>query len=163
MQKHTVSFDLWVFESLEKLSEEDLDLMGIAEKARINAYAPYSNFQVGAAILLENGEVVIGSNQENASYPCGLCAERVAIFQAGAKFPGIAIEKIAVTATAINNATAKPAAPCGSCRQSIYEYQKKQEKPIQILFMGAVGEVYKCNSITDLLPLAFGNEFLTLK
>ena len=89
MKKQTISFELSVFESLEELNEQDHNLMLMAIDARKDAYAPYSNFMVGAAVLLENDEVVIGSNQENASYPSGLCAERVAVFQAGAKFPGV--------------------------------------------------------------------------
>lgn len=160
MQKHTVSFDLEVYESFGELSEEDKNLMAMAAKARDTAYAPYSNFQVGAAVLMANGEIVIGSNQENASYPSGLCAERVAVFQAGAKYPGVTIEKIAITANSKKKQVETPAAPCGNCRQSIYEYENKQQQPIQILLMGGVGNVYKCYSIKDILPLAFGSEFL---
>lgn len=160
MQKHTLSFDMEVYESFEELSEEDKNLMTLAEKARDAAYAPYSNFQVGAAALLANGEIVIGSNQENASYPSGLCAERVAVFHAGAQYPGITIEKIAITANSLKKQVATPAAPCGNCRQSMYEYENKQNQPIQVLLMGAVGNVYKCHSIKDILPLAFGSEYL---
>ena len=160
MQKHTVSFDIEVYESFEELSEEDKNLMTMAAKARDTAYAPYSNFQVGAAALLANGEIVIGSNQENASYPSGLCAERVAVFYAGAQYPGITIEKIAITANSHKKQVTTPAAPCGNCRQSMYEYENKQKQPIQVLLMGGIGNVYKCHSIKDILPLAFGSEFL---
>ena len=99
MKKRNISFELLVFDSLKELSQEDQELMAIAVEARKNAYAPYSNFQVGAALLLENEDVVIGNNQENASYPSGLCAERVALFQAGAKYPGVVIRTIAISAT----------------------------------------------------------------
>lgn len=160
MKKQSIAFDLLVYESLEELSEADQKLMLLAVEARKNAYAPYSNFQVGAALLLENGEVVIGNNQENACYPAGLCAERVAIFQAGAKYPGIVIKAIAISATSVNYQVDSPAAPCGNCRQSISEYEVKQKQPIQLLMMGEVGEVQKCNSIGDILPLAFTNSFL---
>ena len=114
----------------------------------------------GEFILLENNEVVIGNNQENASYPSGLCAERVAVFQAGAKYPGVNIRSIAISATSRNYKVDTPAAPCGNCRQSISEYEFKQKQPIQILMMGEVGEVLKCSSIGDILPLAFNNSFL---
>ncbi|TMM56301.1 cytidine deaminase [Maribacter algarum] len=160
MKKQNIAFELEIYESIDELHEVDQKLMIVAVEARKNAYAPYSNFQVGAALLLENGEVVIGNNQENASYPSGLCAERVAIFQAGAKYPGVVIISIAISATSINYKVDTPAAPCGNCRQSISEYEVKQDQPIQILMMGEVGEVLKCNSIADILPLAFNNSFL---
>ncbi len=108
----------------------------------------------------EIGEVVTGNNQENACYPAGLCAERVAIFQAGAKYPSVVIKAIAISATSMNYQVDTPAAPCGNCRQSISEYEVKQKQPIQLLMMGELGEVLKCNSIGDILPLAFTNTFL---
>ncbi len=160
MKKKKISFELLVFDSVEELSSEDRRLMQTAVEARKNAYAPYSNFQVGAALLLENGEVVIGNNQENASYPSGLCAERVAIFQAGAKYPGIVMKSIAISAASANCKVDRPAAPCGNCRQSISEYEVKQERPIQLLMMGETGEVLKCSSVADILPLAFNSSFL---
>jgi len=160
MKKRNISFELLVFDSLKELSQEDQELMAIAVEARKNAYAPYSNFQVGAALLLENEDVVIGNNQENASYPSGLCAERVALFQAGAKYPGVVIRTIAISATSLNYVVEKPVAPCGNCRQSISEYEVKQKKPIQLLMMGEKGEVLRCGSVADILPLAFNNSFL---
>jgi len=160
MKKQTISFELTTFDSIEVLSEEDKNLMQKAVQARKNAYAPYSNFQVGAAVLMANGKVVIGSNQENASYPSGLCAERVAIFQAGALYPNEAIRTIAISATSINYDVTTPAAPCGNCRQAISEYEVRQKKPISILMMGKKGIIFKCDAISDLLPLAFDNSFL---
>jgi len=160
MKKKNIAFEIEIYESLEELFEADKKLMAKAIEARKNAYAPYSNFKVGAALLLENGEVVIGNNQENACFPAGLCAERVAIFQAGAKYPNVVIKSIAISATSMNYKVDTPAAPCGNCRQSISEYEVKQKQPIQILMMGEVGEVLKCNSIGDILPLAFNNSFL---
>lgn len=160
MKKHNITFELEIYESKEELNKEALELMHMAVEARKNAYAPYSNFQVGAALLLENGEFVIGNNQENACYPVGLCAERVAIFQAGAIYPGVVIKSIAITATSMNHQVNTAAAPCGSCRQAISEYEVRQKQPIQILMMGEVGEVLKCNSIGDILPLAFNNSYL---
>ncbi len=160
MQKRKVTFELSVFDSFKELSIEDQSLMEAAVQARQNAYAPYSNFNVGAAVLMENDEIVIGNNQENASYPSGLCAERVAVFQAGARHPGIKIRSIAISAASQNYKVDKPAAPCGNCRQSISEYEQKQKKPIQILMMGETGKVFKCTSVADILPLAFGSSYL---
>ena len=127
---------------------------------RKNAYAPYSKFKVGTALLLDNGKVVLGSNQENAAYPSGLCAERVAIFQSGAIYPDAKIIKMAITAASDTNQTLAPIPPCGSCRQSIYEYEFKQNTPIAIYFMGVSGEIYKSDSIKNLLPLSFDKNFL---
>lgn len=160
MKKQHIGFDLLIFHSMDELTKEDNDLMKAAIEARKNAYAPYSSFYVGAAVNLENGEVVIGNNQENASYPSGLCAERVAIFQAGAKFPGVKITSIAISATSKNYVVERAAAPCGNCRQSISEYETKQGSPIVLLLMGEVGEVLKCRSIADILPLAFNSSYL---
>ncbi|WP_420320258.1 cytidine deaminase [Flagellimonas sp.] len=160
MKKKQVGFELSIYDDAYELSQMEQKLLKEAELARENAYAPYSNFKVGAAVLLENGEIVIGNNQENSSYPSGLCAERVAVFQAGAKFPGVTIKSIAISATSNNYVVDKPAGPCGNCRQSIIEYEQKQESPISILLRGEVGPVFKCNSISDILPLAFSRSFL---
>ncbi|MDX1314318.1 MAG: cytidine deaminase [Eudoraea sp.] len=160
MEKKSIVSEITIYEDPGELSRQEQELLNRAGLAREDAYAPYSNFKVGAAILLENDEVVIGSNQENASFPSGLCAERVAIFHAGASHPGLTIKSIAIVAAPENSTDGKPAAPCGSCRQSIYEYENKQEKPIEILMMGSDGRVFKCKSIASLLPLAFNNDFL---
>ncbi len=160
MRKQTISFEFQVYESMAELDQEDQRLMQRAIKAREAAYAPYSSFLVGAAILLENGEVVIGNNQENASYPSGLCAERVALFYAGANYPGMVIKAIAITAMSENHLVDTPAAPCGNCRQAISEYEFRQKEPIPILMMGEKGEVIKCSSLADMLPLGFNNTYL---
>jgi cytidine deaminase len=131
-----------------------------AKVARSNAYAPYSNFTVGCALLLENGVVIHGNNQENAAYPSGLCAERVAIFAAGANHPGVAVIKMAITASPIDNSFSKPVPPCGACRQSIAEYESRQSSPIEIFFMGATGKVARSKSLRDLLPLIFDRNYL---
>ena len=156
-----ISFDISIYDSMEELAPEDKLLMFEAIAARKNAYAPYSKFRVGAAVKMGNGETVIGSNQENASYPSGLCAERVAIFHAGAKFPGVAVKTIAITATSDTYQVSVPAAPCGNCRQAIFEYEFKQKQPIRILLMGEKGNVIVCRAIEDLLPLGFNSTFLT--
>lgn len=160
MRKQKIAFELEVYDSQQELNEEDASLMKQALFARNNAYAPYSKFFVGAAVLLENGEVVCGNNQENASYPSGLCAERVAIFHAGANFPNVKIKAVAITAASKNIKVESPVAPCGNCRQSIKEYEVKQEAPISLLLMGERGEVYKCSSVADILPLGFDSSYL---
>jgi cytidine deaminase len=149
-----------VFESVLELPNDIQNLMTQAIAVRKNAYAPYSKFKVGAALLLDNGKLVLGSNQENAAYPSGLCAERVAIFQAGAIYPDAKILKMAITAASDNNQTTAPIPPCGSCRQSIAEYEIKQDFPIEIYFMGEIGIIYKSDSIKNLLPFMFDKKFL---
>lgn len=161
MKKSKITFELTVYDGPGELPTGEQTLMSAAVAARKNAYAPYSNFQVGAAVLMENGKTVIGSNQENASYPSGLCAERVAVFQAGALHPGVAIKAIAITATSKNYEVTTPAAPCGNCRQSILEYEVKQKSPIKLLLMGETGKVFQCDSIADVLPLGFDSSFLS--
>jgi cytidine deaminase len=160
MKRIAINCELGVHLNIEALDVETKNLMLKAIEARKNAYAPYSNFQVGAAILLENGAIVIGSNQENAAYPSGLCAERVAIFQAGAVYPNVNILKIAITATSASKPVLSPIPPCGSCRQSIAEYEIKQEKPIQIFFMGESGEIHESASLKNLLPFGFEKKYL---
>ncbi|MBX9808393.1 MAG: cytidine deaminase, partial [Flavobacteriaceae bacterium] len=144
----------------QELPNDIQNLMIQAVEVRKNAYAPYSKFRVGAALLLDNGKIVLGSNQENAAYPSGLCAERVAVFQAGSIYPGAKILKMAITAASDTNQTKAPIPPCGACRQSIAEYEIKQETPIEIYFMGEIGAVYKSDSLKNLLPFMFDKNFL---
>lgn len=160
MKDITISTRFSVFESVEQLPSDIQNLMAQAVAVRKNAYAPYSKFRVGAALLLDNGKVVLGSNQENAAYPSGLCAERVAVFQAGTLYPDAKILKMAITAASDTNQTTAPIPPCGSCRQSIAEYEIKQELPIEIYFMGEIGSVYKSDSLKNLLPFMFDKKFL---
>ncbi|RLJ67170.1 cytidine deaminase [Lacinutrix venerupis] len=160
MKEVKIESKLYIFDSLKETPENIQSLMQEAIKARENAYAPYSNFHVGAAILLDNGEIVSGSNQENASYPSGLCAERTAIFYAGAKFPKAKIIKMAITAASKNQKTSEPIPPCGACRQSIAEYETKQNQPVEIYFMGEIGKVMKSNSLANLLPFGFDSSNL---
>ncbi len=160
MNKIEITTSFSVFETIEELPNDVSDLMQKAIEIRKNAYAPYSKFKVGCALLLDNGKIVLGSNQENAAYPSGLCAERVAIFQSGAIYPEAKILKMAITAASETNKTTTPIPPCGSCRQSIFEYEFKQNMPIEIYFMGEKGIVYKSDSIKNLLPLSFDKNFL---
>ncbi|MEM6718022.1 MAG: cytidine deaminase [Bacteroidota bacterium] len=160
MQEIKITATLTCYDNLEELPQEVQMLMQHAVEAREKAYAPYSEFKVGAALALENGEVVTGSNQENAAYPSGLCAERVAIFYAGAKYPNVKMLRLALTATSNHQVTKTPIPPCGACRQVIAEYEMKQETPIEIYFMGAEGKIMKSNSLKDLLPLVFDKTYL---
>ncbi len=149
-----------VFDSISELPDTVQELMYKAHEARENAYAPYSHFRVGAALRLETGEIVLGNNQENAAFPSGLCAERVAIFHAGAMHPNVTISTLAITARSLNHSLKSPIAPCGACRQAIAEYETKQDVPVTIYFMGEDGPIMKANSIKDLLPLLFDKSHL---
>jgi cytidine deaminase len=160
MKEIKIETTLEVYDNIGELSTSVQDLMEVAIEARENAYAPYSKFNVGAAILLDNDAVVIGSNQENACFPSGLCAERTAIYYAGAKYPKAKILKMVITASSQNQVTDKPIPPCGACRQTIAEYEVKQERPIEIYFMGAKGKVIKSHSLANLLPLLFESSVL---
>lgn len=160
MKRITIETHLEVFESVEELPSEIKNLMNKAHEAREKAYAPYSHFKVGAALQLETGEIITGNNQENAAFPSGLCAERVAIFHAGATYPGTKILAMALTARSLNHKVETPTPPCGACRQSIAEYEVNQETPIQIYFMGEEGKVVRSDSMKDLLPLVFDSSYL---
>jgi cytidine deaminase len=156
--KITTSFS--VYSSAGELPQEVRQLMEQAVAIRKKAYAPYSKFRVGAALLLDNGKIVVGSNQENAAYPSGLCAERVAVFQAGAIYPEAKMVRLAISAASDEKEVGAPIPPCGSCRQAIAEYEIKQEVPIEIYFMGETGKVMKSDSLKSLLPLMFDKQFL---
>lgn len=160
LKKINIETLLEVYNQSTELPGPIQELINKAQQARKNAYAPYSNFMVGAAILLHNNQIVIGNNQENAAFPSGLCAERVAVYYAGAQFPTIAIKAIAIVAGSVLSINTTPIAPCGSCRQSLAEYEVKQKTPIEVYFMGEQGKVIKSGSIKNLLPLVFDNSYL---
>ena len=149
-----------VYSNDSELNNEDKLLLLHARKAVADAYAPYSNFQVGSAVLLENGEIIIGNNQENAAYPSGLCAERVAIYSAGARFPNVAVKAIAVSYKAPDASLTDPVTPCGACRQAIAEYENRHSKRIRLIMGGAEGKIYIAESIESLLPLMFNKKYL---
>ena len=160
MKKIKIATTLTVYETVEELPDNVQQLMQSAFAARDNAYAPYSNFHVGAAIFMDNGEIITGSNQENASYPSGLCAERTAIYYAGAKYPKSGIKTMAISAKALEKGMTRPVPPCGACRQAIAEYEVKQKRPIALYFMGDSGQVFKSESLENLLPLLFTQDYL---
>lgn len=160
MKKIILENTATIFNNLSELEEADQQLIKKAIEAKSNAYAPYSNFKVGAAILLENGEVVTGNNQENAAYPSGMCAERVAIWKVGSQYPNQKILKLAIVASSANKIVDKPVGPCGACRQTLLEYELNQKTPFEVIFMGEVGNVVKVDSIHTLLPFSFDSSFL---
>lgn len=159
-EQSKITATIYEYEDILECPPTIQNLMQKAIKVRDKAYSPYSRFQVGAAILLDNGKVVTGSNQENASYPSGLCAERTAIFYAGSQYPKQLIKSIALTASSIDKINTKPVPPCGACRQAIAEYEQKQKSAISIYFMGKTGKVKMVESLLSLLPLAFSEEYL---
>ncbi len=144
---------------LAELSEGDQALIKKAEEIRDKAYAVYSDFYVGAALLLNCGDIVLGNNQENIAFPSSLCAERVAIFYCKANYPNSKINKIAITAKSIKEAYNEVVTPCGSCRQVISEYERNQNSPIEIILKGEK-EVLVFKSINDLLPMSFETKVL---
>ena len=145
------------FCQLDELSEEEQHLIQTAISATGNSYSPYSHFSVGAALLLENGEMVMGANQENAAYPSGLCAERSAIFAAQSTRPDQPIKALAIAARNGGGLMKQPIVPCGACRQVVLEIEDRYKKPVRILLYGTEG-VYVIGTIKDLLPLQFVGE-----
>ncbi|MFN8310728.1 MAG: cytidine deaminase [Chitinophagales bacterium] len=160
MQEKEISFRLQIFSNESELEPKDANVLKTARNFLPNSYAPYSNFQVAAAIELSNGEIVCGANQENAAYPMCVCAEVTALSAATSKFPGIAPAKMAVVINSLNKISDQPAAPCGQCRQTIFEYEKRFGKKIEIIMAAAQGPIYKVSSIGELLPLHFSGSDL---
>lgn len=155
--KKQFSFEYELFVSVDDLSTEQKKLMLEADKARNNAYAPYSKFKVGAALLLDNGDYVYGSNQENKAYPSGLCAERVALFSVGAQLPERKIKKIAIVGEGALLGKEDILTPCGGCRQVMSEFVEKQNESFEILMKNHDGSVLVFDSIDKLLPFTFGS------
>ena len=160
MENITINTTFTVYNDLSELPADVQQLMEKAVATRKTAYAPYSRFRVGAALLMDTGDVVTGSNQENAAYPSGLCAERVAVFHAGAAYPDGKVMKLAISAASDDKMVNSPIPPCGACRQSIAEYEIRQDNEIEIYFMGETGKIYKSDSLKNLLPLTFDKHFL---
>jgi cytidine deaminase len=160
MEEHSINIIYSELESLSELEVADRELLEKAAEACDSAYAPYSSFQVGAALLLENGEIVCGSNQENAAYPSGLCAERVAMFAASAQYPGVAFKSIAITAKSKKFSINYPVSPCGACRQVMAEYENLGKNSFKVLLKGEHGKIIIVRNISSLLPLAFNSSHL---
>ena len=159
MKENKFEFQYEVYEDISQLTERDAWLLKEAKTVTDQAYAPYSNFHVGAVAMLENGEVVAGTNQENASYPVGICAERVLLGTVATLHPNVAIESIAISYNSDTIKSDHPISPCGMCRQSLLEYETRLKKPIRLILSGQEGKVYVIKTASLLLPFAFtGNE-----
>ncbi len=160
MKELNITTKVKVYHSPEELNEADSELLSLAKASLANSYSPYSNFKVGAALRFEDGTLIGGSNQENASYPLCLCAERVALSAADSVHPGKKIYAIAITIQSEKKGISEPVSPCGACRQSLCEAENKLGHPIRIILYGESGEVYELASAKDLLPLGFNSSFL---
>jgi len=157
-KKFEFSFD--VYDSIEELNANDKQLLIEARNVTDQAYAPYSNFHVGAAARLSNNKIVTGTNQENASYPIGICAERVLLSAVSSLYPGVPIEAMAVSYQSKKVKSDHPISPCGMCRQALQEFEGRTSNPIRLILGGLEGKVYVINSVSQLLPLAFSSEEL---
>ena len=153
-------FSFTEYNSIDELEEEDRQLLQKAIAATENAYAPYSNFLVGAAARLHNLQIVTGTNQENASFPAGICAERVLLSAAASLFPKQSIQAIAITCINQKGENNQPVYPCGICRQSLAEYETRFNNNIQLILGGAQGKVHVIKSATELLPFSFTSKDL---
>lgn len=157
MKKEPFQFEFQVYESIDELNEQDAALLNQARNVTAAAYAPYSNFNVGAVAKLSNGETVAGTNQENASYPVSLCAERSLLASAASLYPNIAINSMAISYHNINGQSNHPISPCGMCRQSLVEYEERVKQPIRLILSGLQGKVIVIEKAGLLLPLSFGS------
>lgn len=162
MEKKEILIRYNEYPTIDALAEEDYKLLSEASEACKNAYSPYSNFKVGAAVKCSDGMIVRGNNQENAAYPSGLCAERVAMFSASAQKADVVINSIAI-AVESDNENDLMVAPCGACRQVIAEYESRQGSKIEILFSSGTGRIIKVNGISSLLPFTFSSNNLPEK
>ncbi len=143
------------YTDISELLETDMALLKQAKEAVHSSYAPYSKFHVGCAVLLENGKIILGSNQENIAYPSGLCAERVAIFYAGSQYPDVPIIAMAITVKADDYVVKEPITSCGACLQSMSEYEMKFKKPMRIILQGETGDVLVAEGLKTFMPFMF--------
>ncbi len=158
MKAESFAFNYKVYDSIEELNKVDAALLTEAREITKFAYAPYSNFRVGAVARLINGEKVTGTNQENASYPAGICAERTLLSTASSLFPGVAIDRMAISYNNINGKSDRPISPCGICRQSFAEFQQRTQHPIRIILSGQEGKIQVIENAADLLPFVFSSD-----
>lgn len=163
MNKQQINFTIEEYNSIEDMAKEDAALLAQARKITADAYAPYSNFQVAAFAKLVNGKTIGGTNQENASYPAGICAERSLMSAASSLYPGVGIETIAITYNNLNGKSEHPISPCGICRQSFAEFQQRTKQTIRIILSGMEGKVQIINDSFQLLPLVFTSEDMNKK
>lgn len=160
MSKKQYQFSYDEYNSAQELTVSDAALLKMARDVTVNAYAPYSHFRVGAAARLVNGEIVTGTNQENASFPAGICAERTLLSAAASLFPGVAVEVLAISYFNENGASNTPISPCGICRQSLQEMEQRTGRPIRLILGGHEGKVFVIPEAGQLLPFAFTGEEL---
>jgi len=160
MRKEQFICPYTLYDNEAELSADDAQLLQQAHEAAHQSYAPYSKFHVGAAVRLANGETITGCNIENAAYPSGLCAERVALFAAQAQYPNVAVEAIAVTAFSENKTVDEPVAPCGSCRQVMVEVEQRSKHPLRVISQGETGAIMAFEGIESLMPFIFLDKFL---
>ncbi|HET6255966.1 MAG TPA: cytidine deaminase [Puia sp.] len=155
MQKKEYHFSYEVYESAAELPTEDALLLDKARETTVHAYAPYSRFRVGAAARLNNGQIVTGTNQENASFPVGICAERVLLSAAASLYPGMPVRAIAISYFNEQGPAGQPISPCGVCRQSLQEFETRTGQPIRLILGGQTGPIYVIPRSSSLLPIAF--------
>ena len=158
--KKNYSFSVDVFDSVEDLSKADALLLEKAKQVTAQAYAPYSDFRVGAVAKMANGEFLVGTNQENASYPIGICAERVLLSAASSVYPDVPVDTVAISYNNLHGKSDHPIAPCGVCRQSLHEYEERMNHPIRLILGGMKGKIYVIEQAGQLLPLAFTKDEL---
>jgi cytidine deaminase len=160
MKENKYEFSYEVYDDIRELSEKDAWLLTEARTVTEQAYAPYSNFHVGAVAILENGEIVAGTNQENASYPVGICAERVLLGSVATLHPKVPIISIAISYDSDQVKSDHPISPCGMCRQALLEYESRTGRPIRLILGGQEGKVYVIQTAKSLLPFAFTSDEL---
>ena len=154
MTNRQIKINYEEYASIEEMNAEDRELASEAIKAMGGSYAPYSHFNVGAAVRMSNGQIVRGANQENAAFPSGLCAERTAMFAAGARYPDKDMLSIAIAGGVMGRLALEPVTPCGACRQVMAQYQAKSGKPMSVIMISA-GKILKFGKVDDILPLIF--------
>ncbi|MBQ5410771.1 MAG: cytidine deaminase [Bacteroidales bacterium] len=154
MRKVTLELGFIEYSSLEEMDPQDQEVVKAAIEAQKGSYAPYSNFNVGAAVRLEDGTIVKGANQENAAYPSGLCAERTAMFAAGATYPGVPMTTLAIVGGFGFTLSETPCTPCGGCRQVMAEYQTAGKRPLSVIMFGTE-KTWKFEKVDDILPFIF--------
>jgi cytidine deaminase len=158
MIKKNINIEIENYSNINELADDEQELISMAKEAARNAYAKYSQFFVGAAVKLANGEIITGNNQENKAYPSGLCAERVALFYANAKYPDVPVIKMAIVAIYNDEILEEPVSPCGACRQVMLETETRFNTPIRILLVGK-NKIMAMNDVKSLLPLSFDFDF----
>jgi cytidine deaminase len=160
MNEKKFEFEYEVYNDISELNETDATLLKEARSVTKQAYAPYSNFHVGAVARMENGKTVVGTNQENASYPVGICAERVLLGSAANLYPGAAIESMAISYNSEQVKSDHPISPCGMCRQALLEFENRLKKPLRLILGGMQGKIFVIRSASQLLPFAFTSKEL---